>query len=90
MGLIVHGAAERTLVKISTRGPHMIRFEKKGEKLTISVCINYKGTFTADVSHTISGIRELAPFLNGKNTYFFFGRGGGRPSMIYKAIRLAE
>ena len=45
------GVQEAELTKVSSNGPHMLRIEKKGESITVSLCIDYKGTFTADATH---------------------------------------
>jgi hypothetical protein len=80
------GAEARPLEKMNSEGPHLLRLEKKGDVLTASLCIDYKDTFTADVTREITDIKKLAPYLNAKNTYLFFGR----PGIIYREIRLIK
>lgn len=80
------GAEARELAKMASEGPHLLRFEKKGDVLTASLCIDYKDTFTADVTREVTDIKKLAPYLTAKNTYLFFGR----PGIIYREIRLVK
>ena len=84
--MVSEGAEEVTLVGMTSPGPHLLRIEKTGDAITVSLCVDYKGEFTADYTRTIGDVRAAAPFLNNKNTYLFFGR----PGVIYHEMRLVK
>ena len=73
------------LGKFRSLGPHRIVIEKKGRSVTFGVDINNTGKIEDEYQKTIPDIRAFAPFLNGKNTFLFFGGGG-----TYERIRLIE
>lgn len=73
------------VTKATDPGTHMVRIEKHGDAVTVSYCLDFKGTFTADATQTIPNIRQYAPFLNKTNTYLFINGGG-----IYKGVRLVH
>jgi tRNA A-37 threonylcarbamoyl transferase component Bud32 len=73
------------LGKFRSLGPHRILIEKKGKSVTFGVDINNAGKIEDDFQKTIPDIRTFAPFLNGKNTFLFFGGGG-----TYERVRLIE
>jgi serine/threonine protein kinase len=66
-------------------GPHRIVIEKKGKSVTFGVDINNTGKIEDEYQKTIPDLRAFAPFLNGKNTFLFFGGGG-----TYEKVRLRE
>ncbi len=76
---------EDKIGEIRENGTHLARIEKKGNVVTFSVCVNYQGKFSADLSRTIPDVKTFAPFLTEKNTRLFFGGGGG-----FKEVRLTK
>ncbi|MDY3552954.1 hypothetical protein R5W24_002044 [Gemmata sp. JC717] len=80
----VSGQEERGLGAYKTEGPHLFRLRKKGNVLTMAVCIGFNGRFTADIEQSITDLKAAAPFLTRENSWLFFGAGGG-----VESVRLA-
>ncbi len=79
----VSGLAERRLGDYKTAGPHMFRLQKKGNVLTMAVCIGFKDKFTADIVQSIPDLKATAPFLTKSNSWLFMGAGG-----VVESVRL--
>lgn len=79
----VSGQEEKQLGEYKTAGPHMFRLQKKGNVLTMAVCIGFKDKFTADIEKSISDLKAVAPYLTGTNSRLFFGAGG-----VVESVRL--
>ncbi len=73
------------LGKISKEGTHRFVLEKKGDVITIGIDIDNDGKSDDDIEKTFPDIKSVAPFLNKKNGYLFFG-GGGK----FTKIRISE
>ena len=56
-------------------GPDLIRLQKRGDTLTMAVCVDYKDKFTPDFFKVIPSIKALAPMINRTNA-FLFGAAG--------------
>lgn len=63
-------------------GPHMFRLQKRGNTLTMAICVDYKDKFEATFSKTIPDLPRIANFLNKTNSSIFLGGGG-----TFKAVR---
>jgi serine/threonine protein kinase len=86
IGLTKHPATSGVgLGKFRSLGPHRIVIEKQGKSVTFGVDVNNTGKIEDEYQKTIPDIRAFAPFLNGKNTFLFFGAGG-----TYENVRLVE
>jgi len=79
----VSGLAERRLGDYKTAGPHLFRLQKKGNVLTMAVCIGFKDKFTADIVQSIPDLKATAPFLTKSNSWLFIGAGG-----VVESVRL--
>ncbi|VTR96210.1 dna gyrase subunit a : Uncharacterized protein OS=Rhodopirellula baltica SWK14 GN=RBSWK_05365 PE=4 SV=1 [Gemmata massiliana] len=80
----VSGQDERQLGAYKEAGPHMFRLRKKGNVLTMAVCIGFKGKFTADIEQSIPDLKAAAPFLTKSNSWLFIGADG-----VVESVRLA-
>jgi serine/threonine protein kinase len=74
-----------SLGRFRSLGPHRMVIEKKGKSVTFGVDVNNTGKIEDEYQKSIPDIRAFAPFLNGKNTFLFFGAGG-----TYERVRLVE
>jgi S1-C subfamily serine protease len=89
--IVPHDIKGTIVSKISSKGPHCLRIEKAGERITFSICVDYKGTFSADITHSVTDIKTIAPFLNAKNTYLSFARSGNfQGGVIFQEMRLVR
>ena len=58
--------------------PYVIRVERHGGPVTVSVGVTTEGKFTADITQTVSDPKEFVPTLTEKRAQLFFT--GGAPS----------
>lgn len=84
-----HGQVDLTNFRSSNKidnipnaGTHMVRIEKTGDSVTFSICIDYNGTFKADISKTIPDIKAAAPLLKDRTTFAFI-----EGPAVFKAVR---
>ena len=57
-------------------GPNLFRLQKRGDTLTMAICVDYKGTYAPDFVKTIPSLSLAAPYLNARNTPLFIADGG--------------
>jgi TolB-like protein len=85
VGFNAPAKAEENIGKIRTAGTHLLRVEKKGNVVTISVYANYDGKLPAnpDMSKTIPDITLFAPAIV-KSGCIFLGDG------VYSKVKFTQ
>lgn len=58
-------------------GPHLLRLEKRGRALTVSVTPNYQGKHEPTAVRTLPDVQGAAPFLSAENGGVFISPGPG-------------
>jgi hypothetical protein len=71
--LTISGQQENELGRFSAPGQHLFRLQKRGNVLTMAICVNFTDKFSADIEKSIPDLKAVAPFLDDKNSYLFFG-----------------
>lgn len=66
-------------------GPHLFRLEKRGDTLTMAVCVDFKDKFEPTFSKTIPSLKQAASFLGRTNGGIFFE---GNKTTRFVATRL--
>jgi hypothetical protein len=64
-------------------GPHLFRLRKRGDTLTLSICVGFQGKFEPTFSRTLPQLSRAADFLTKTNAAVFVAGGG-----TFKAVRL--
>jgi serine/threonine protein kinase len=77
------GTPEKSMGSLTHFGKYLLRFEKQGKALTISVHAEEKGHFTEIMKRSIPDLKSFDPSLNEHNAFLYLGN-----SFKLKQVRL--